>query len=164
MKNVLARRALHDVVFTDRSFAQKIINYFQPTGRVLDPCRGNGAFDIESGEWCEIDDGKDFHAWTDHVDWIITNPPWSSKVYRPIAQHAFDIADNVVFLIRLHNALGTTARHRDFIERGHALREIILCRWEDAGLPSEGFALGVFHWSRGWKGGTQWTYWNATLN
>jgi hypothetical protein len=39
----------------------------------------------------------------------MTNPAWSKKLYRAISQHTFEIADNVVFLVRLNTAIGTYA-------------------------------------------------------
>ena len=52
-----------DLVYTPESLAITIINYFKPTGLVLDPSRGDGAFynnfDTER-DWCELAEGKDF--------------------------------------------------------------------------------------------------------
>jgi hypothetical protein len=33
-----------------------------------------------------------------------------------------------------------------------------LIDWNDAGFPTEGFALAVCHWQRGYQGGTTWSY------
>jgi hypothetical protein len=156
------RKVVNDVVPTKPELARRLIDHFRPTGRMLDPCRGDGAFyDYlpEPRDWCEIRQGRDFRAWNQPIDWILTNPAWSKEPYRAISTHAFEIANNVVFLIRLHNAIGTYARHQDWRDRGHGLREIIILRWEDAGFPPEGFVLGAFHWQRGWKGSTRITYW-----
>ena len=38
---------------------------------------------------------------------------------------AFEIADNVVFLVKPNVALGTNARDRAWREAGHGLREIV---------------------------------------
>jgi hypothetical protein len=148
--------------YTNPEFAKRVIAYFAPSGRILDPCRGNGAFydNLPAGaEWCEITLGRDFLDWSKRVDWIITNPDWSPAAYTAISRHAFEIADNVVFLTILHTALGTYARHRDFRDNGHALKEVILVDWEKAGFHQEGFVLALFHWQRGWKKGTTWRDW-----
>jgi hypothetical protein len=140
---------VNDLVYTKPTLAQRLIGYFRPTGRILDPCRGNGAFYDhfpDTRDWCEIRDGRDFLEWNEPVDWLITNPPWSKEPYRAISAHAFEIADNVVFLTRLHNAIGTYARHQDWRDCGHGLQEMIVLSWEDAGFPSEGFVLGAFYW------------------
>ena len=52
-----------DVVFTPDWVAKDIFDFFKPTGVILDPCRGGGAFHkfMPSGSpFCEITDGKDF--------------------------------------------------------------------------------------------------------
>jgi hypothetical protein len=113
----LARRRTgqRDQTYTNRDFAKRVIAHFAPSGRILDPCRGDGAFydNLPDGaDWCELTQGRDFLDWSERVDWIITNPPWSPEAYRAISRHAFEIADNVVFLTTLHTALGTYARHR----------------------------------------------------
>ena len=154
-------RPCADNVPTNPAFAKLIVDYYKPSGFCLDPCRGDGAFFNalpEPRDWCEIRGGRDFLKYTRKVDWIITNPPWSGRVYRPISRHAFELAANVVFLIRLQNSLYTYLRHVDFLENGHGLKEIVLVDWKDAGFPTEGFALAVVHWERGYRGGTAWTY------
>jgi hypothetical protein len=143
-----------------------MVEYFNPSGFCLDPCRGAGAFyDAlpEPKDWCEIEQGRDFLTYkpAQKIDWIITNPPWSAGEYRPIARRCFELADNVVFLVRLHNGLGTTARHNDYREFGHRIKEIILCPWEGVGFAPEGFSLAVIHWQKGWQGDCTWTYWDA---
>lgn len=156
------RNVVNDMVFTKPTLAQRLIGHFRPTGRILDPCRGNGAFYDnlpEPRDWCEIRDGRDFRECKELFDWILTNPAWSKEPYRAISAHAFEIADNVILLTRLHNAIGTYARHRDWRNRGHGLREIVILRWEDAGFRPEGFVLGAFYWQRGWTGCTKITYW-----
>jgi hypothetical protein len=158
----LIRHVVNDLVYTEADLARRLIDHFRPTGRILDPCRGDGAFYDnfpETRYWCEIRDGRDFLTCNELFDWIMTNLPWSKKLYRAISQHAFEIAENVVFLARLHNAIGTYARHRDWRSRGHGLREIIILNWQDAGLRAEGFVLGAFHWQRGWIDSTKFTYW-----
>jgi len=91
---------VNDLVYTEAELARRLIAHFRPIGRILDPCRGNGAFYDNFPEpcyWCEIRDGRDFLACNEPFDWIMTNPPWSTKLYRAISRHAFEIADNVVF-------------------------------------------------------------------
>ena len=155
------KRTPQDRVYTNPALARAIIDHFQPTGKIIDSCRGNGAFfdHLPPGsDWCEVSEGRDFLAYTEQVDWVISNPAWSAKVYRPLARHAFEIAENVVFLVRLNTGIGTTARQRDYLDRGHALKEIIPISWQMAGFPQEGFILAVCHWQRGWQGGTTWNY------
>jgi len=155
------KRAPQDHVHTNPELARAIIEHFQPTGKIIDPCRGTGAFfeHLPPGsDWCEVTEGRDLLAYTEQVDWVISNPPWSAKVYRPLARHAFEIGANVVFLVRLNTAIGTTARQRDYLDRGHDLKEIIPISWQMGGFRQEGFTLAVCHWQRGWQGGTTWNH------
>ncbi len=69
-----------DVVLTKPRIAEMIVKHFKPSGRVLDPCRGPGAFwkHMPGAEWCEIEEGRDFLEWTQPMDWIVSNPPYSN--------------------------------------------------------------------------------------
>ena len=66
----------NDKVYTPSSLAELIINHFKPTGKILEPCRGKGAFSnlMPNCDWCEIDEGKDFFTIEGHWDWLVTNP------------------------------------------------------------------------------------------
>ena len=165
------RKTKNDNVRTNPLFAKKIIDYFapqfQPGDILLDPCRGDGAFfenypDGYQKAWCEIADGRDFLEYEKDAQWIITNMPWSGKIIRPMIRHSCSISDNVVHLIRVHNILGTTARHHDFLDQHHKIKEIIICpSWKDAFINKspEGFALMVIHTKKKYTGDCRWTYW-----
>lgn len=51
-----------DVVYTNRNIAKSIIDRYNLTGSILDPCKGDGAFyeQIPNALWCEIQEGRDF--------------------------------------------------------------------------------------------------------
>ena len=160
------KRTLNDNVRTNPEFAKKIIDYFKPTGFCMEPCKGDGAFydNLPSPkDWCEITQGRDFLSYEpeQNVDWIITNFPWSGKALRPLVRKACKISDNVVHLIRLHNVFGTNARHKDFLNEGHTLKEIIIAPWQDSFInkASEGFCLCVIHTQKNYTGDCKWTYW-----
>ena len=87
-----------DLVMTPEYLAKDIIEHFQPSGLVLDPARGTGAFyDNIDGlyphtkDWCELAEGRDFLDYKRDVDWIITNPPWS--MMQQFLWHGMEIAD-----------------------------------------------------------------------
>ena len=42
--NKTGRSTAQDVVMTPPETAIKILNHFKPTGKILEPCRGDGAF------------------------------------------------------------------------------------------------------------------------
>lgn len=141
----------NDEVQTPPALARLLVRHFRPTGRILEPCCGQGRIlrQLPRGaKWCEIKRGRDFFAWHEPVDWIITNPPWSQ--IRPFLQHAMTVADNVVFLLTI-NHLWTKARLRDIRVAGFGLREILLVEMPPE-FPQSGFQLGAVHLQRRWRG------------
>ncbi len=70
---------VQDVVYTPDYVASAIISRYCPSGSVLDPCAGDGAFSsrIPGCLTCEIKDGRDFFEFRQRVDWIVGNPPYS---------------------------------------------------------------------------------------
>jgi len=145
----------NDVVMTPDKLAYEIIQNFLPTsvlltGKMLEPCCGNGAFlkYMTGADWCEINKDRDFFDYDKKVDWIITNPPWSK--IRPFLQHSMEVADNIVFLVTV-NHLWTKARIRDIKEAGFGIKEIMLVDMPKE-FPQSGFQLGAIHLQRDWKG------------
>ena len=97
-----------DIVYTPQDLALDMIRYFSPTGVCLDPCSGNGAFFDhlpEGSEWCDIANGRDFYAWNDPVDWIISNPPYSHLL--AWLRHSFKVARNIVYLMPSHRVFAS---------------------------------------------------------
>ena len=183
----------NDDVQTPLALARRIVAHFRPSGRILEPCAGNGNFlralrehaartetllraagDCAEAQactgrsrplrrpppgvhgarhsrcifWCEIKRGRDFFAWRERVDWIVTNPPWSQ--FRSFLQHATRLADHVVFLVTV-NHLWTKARLGDLAAAGFGLKEIALVETPRT-FPPLGFQLGAVHLQRGWRG------------
>ena len=97
-----------NVVYTPDWVARDMVEFFQPSGRILEPCKGDGVFlnYLPRAEWCEIQEGKDFFAWTSPVDWLIGNPPYSQ--YLRWLKHGVEIAENIVYLIPCDYAINTT--------------------------------------------------------
>ena len=108
-----------------------------------------------SVSWCELKRDRDFFAWREPVDWIITNPPWSQL--RAFLQHAMRISDHVVFLVTI-NHIWTRARIRDIRHAGFGLREIVMVDMPRS-FPQLGFQLGAVHLERGWGGALTLTDW-----
>ncbi len=161
----------NDDIQTPPPLARRLVAHFRPVGRVLEPCRGEGHFlrvlraharqeharrrTPSSVAWCEIKAGRDFFAWGERVDWIITNPPWSAV--RAFLQHAMSLSDHVVFLLTV-NHIWTKARVRDIREAGFGLKEIVLVDMP-ANFPQSGFQLGAVHIARQWRGPITLTNW-----
>jgi hypothetical protein len=141
----------NDDIETPDWLAAALVAYFQPTGRILEPCCGSGRFLRAlppETEWCEIKQGRDFLA-LDSVDgrfdWIVTNPPWSQ--IRAFLRRSLGIADNIVFLMTINHAW-TKARLRDLAEAGFSLRTLVLVPTPKE-FPQSGFQLGAVHYARG---------------
>jgi hypothetical protein len=149
-----------DVVYTPRWVAADMVNHFQPTGRILDPCRGLGAFtDHLSPDtaWCEITDGRDFFHWHESVDWAIGNPPYSMT--RPWFRHSYGIAANLVYLVPLRNVFSGYGFLCEIHGYG-GIREIrTYGTGGRLGFPM-GNAVGALHVQRGYRGSTAMTYYD----
>jgi transcriptional regulator with XRE-family HTH domain len=144
-----------DVVYTPRALARDVVEHFQPTGVILEPCKGDGSFLDEfpadaDAKWCEIEEGRDFFVFSGQVDWIISNPPWSE--FRAFNLHAMGVATNIVWVIPLVHLSGK-ARIRDVRGAGFGLREIMLVD-TPKGWPQGGFQIAAVHLKRGFKGRT----------
>ena len=145
----------HDLVMTPIPLAKEIIEHYNPTGRILDPCRGTGAFynnfpKKETRLYCEISEGRDFYNFHEKVDWIITNPPWSD--IKKFLIHSFTIADNICFLIPF-NHFSTKHRLRLMIEANFGIKEFYgVSTPKTKTWPQSGFQLGSTHFLRGYKG------------
>lgn len=143
----------NDIVFTPRPLAKRIIKHFDIQGSVLDPCMGNGAFfdqlpDSCEKYWCEISKGADFYGFDKHVDWCISNPPYS--IFRNFLIHSMQISDNIVYLITV-NHIWTKAHIKDIRKFGFGIREIF-CVNSPSNFPPSGFQYGAIHFKRGYSG------------
>jgi hypothetical protein len=142
----------NDIVFTPSLWARDIVEFFKPSGLVLDPCRGAGAFFDELPEpktWCEISEGVDFFAFDQKVDWIISNPPYST--FSKWLDHSLKLADHIVYLIPVNKILSSLDKLQKVEDYGgiHHIRYYGTGR--DAGFPF-GFPVGAVYLKRGFKG------------
>lgn len=145
-----------DIVYTPPQLALDIIEHYQPQGRILDPCRGDGAFfnQLTNCDWCELSQGRDFLSYDNKVDWIITNPPWSKM--REFLSHGMQIADNIVYLTSI-NHYTTKRRIRDMKEAGFAIKEFF-CIDTPKCFPQSGFQLAAVHTKRDYTGDIQMSF------
>lgn len=142
----------NDIVYTPDELALAIVQHFKPSGRVLEPCAGGGAFVRALGGVCdtfELQEGTDFLQQSGKWDWVVTNPPWSKL--RAFLKHSMTVADNVVFLC-LVNAFFMRARWGDIESSGFAVKEILVCDQPPKPWPQTGFLLGAVHVQRGFAG------------
>jgi DNA modification methylase len=152
-----------DLVDTPDQLAEGIVGHFLPQigGSVLEPCEGGGAFtraftahglaDITA---LEITRGSDFLRFDGKFSWIITNPPWS--LAKQFLQHAYEVAENIVFLITLHHIFDLRSRIADMEQAGFGIKEVLLCETPGVPWPQSGFQLGAVHLQRGYRGTITW--------
>ena len=141
--------------------AKEIIEHFNPIGRILDPCRGKGAFynnfNTDNKDWCELADDKDFLTYDKKVDWIITNPPWSKM--QQFLVHGMKISKNVVYLTTI-NHYTTKRRIRDMREHNFAIKEIYNVPTPTKPWPQLGFQLAAVYTQYRWNGDIKFSYSN----
>ena len=144
----------NDVVFTPDSLAEKICSMFPITGKILEPCKGEGAFLKylpEETLWCEIADGINYYDFNEKVDWIVTNPPYSD--FNRFLEHSFNLAENIVLLTpvaKLFKSMGTL---RQIFQYGGFVSIHVLPA-SQAGFPF-GFPCAVYYLKKGYKGETK---------
>lgn len=133
-----------DLVYTPDHYAAAIVEHYKPKGRILEPCRGGGAFTraMPTAEWCELQEGKDFLKHEGQYDWLVTNPPWSK--IKHFLDHAVKLQiPNIVLLVNF-NALTTKARLRSIYQAGYSIKEL-LCLPTPKAFPQMGFQLAAVH-------------------
>lgn len=150
---------LDDIILTPRAIAREVVNHFNPSGRILDPCKGNGAFadEMPGCEWCEIREGRDFYDWKEPVDWIVSNPPYS--IFSPFLRHSMTVAENIVYLVPVNKCFNSYQMMRDVWTWGGIVEiwTIEYGRNPLLGFPI-GFCVGAVHYRRGWRGETRVTF------
>lgn len=141
-----------DVVYTPEWAARDMVEFFKPTGRILDPCKGNGVFLRylpPSAEWCEITEGRDFYQWSKPVDWVIGNPPYKQML--KWVRHSMSIAANICYLIPLDKPFISIAFIQMMAQWGKIKHMRAYGTGNKLGFPI-GFAVGAIHFERGYFG------------
>lgn len=150
-----------DVVYTPDWVARDMVEYFKPSGRILEPCCGDGVFlkYLPAGtEWCEIERGRDFFAWHDRVDWCFGNPPFST--INKWLEHSFTCAKNVLYLMPMNKPFNSMFRLQQILEYGN-IRSIRAYGHGSLFGMDYGFAVGAFHFQRGYTGATMITMYKS---
>ena len=142
----------NDIVMTPEPLAKMIVEHFNPKGKLLEPCCGNGAFlkYMKGADWCEITKNKDFFDYNQTADWLITNPPFSK--IRKFLQHCYKLEiKNIVFLCPTNHILGLKARLNDMRNEQYGIKEIIMIDTPKE-FPQSGFQWSVNHIQKEWYG------------
>ncbi len=108
-----------DYVKTPEWCAIDMVDFFKPTGRILDPCRGeNKVFHkILNCDFAEITEGIDFFKIEQNYDWIVGNPPYS--IFNKWIKHSYKIGMNIVYLLPTFKAYNALSLVRLYLEKGH---------------------------------------------
>lgn len=140
-----------DIVMTPDWVAKKVVGHFKPAGRVLDPCRGDGAFSnlIENCEWCEIREGKDFYDVDGVYDWVISNPPYSC--FSDFLRHTFTAASNIVYLIPANKVFNSHKMMVEIAEYGGVKEMLVIGPGSKLKFPI-GFCIAAVHFQSGYDG------------
>lgn len=152
-----------DKVYTPDHIAKYIVEFFQPTGKILDPCRGEGAFYKflpADSFWCEIQEGVDFFEWNTPVDWIISNPPYSN--FDEWLDHSYQVAENIVYLIPLYKYFNAWRRVRKLYKWGGLKHILAIGPGKVLGF-SMGNTIGALHIKKNYCGDIGWSFMTEQL-
>jgi len=146
-----------DVVYTHAEVARQIVEHFKPSGRILEPCKGDGAFLqwLPTAEYCEIVEGKDFFACNEKFDWLIGNPPYS--IMLEWMEHSFEVANDIVYLVPIHKVVAAWGTFRAILKWGGIVEMLVFGSGSSIGFDF-GLTVGAVHLRKGWQGGTRITY------
>ena len=149
-----------DVVYTPDWVAADMVSYFKPTGKILEPCRGDGAIYRhlpEGSDWCEIKQGRDFFKWEVKEDWILSNPPYGNKVFSDWLEYSFFIASDIVYLIPIHFFFRAGKKVARCRKDGWIKHIRFYGNGGKLGFPM-GNPIAAFHFRRGYHGDTSWSW------
>jgi len=142
----------NDCIYTPIEMARKIVNFINPKGCILEPCRGDGAFTSVFDsmelkyEWCEIQEGIDFFdKKSTNANWMITNPPFS-KVTKFLKKTIELGIPNIALLVTI-NSIWMNGKLNLLKDNGYQLKEIHFIESpyfrRMNGWKQSGFSLGV---------------------
>jgi hypothetical protein len=145
-------RWVDDDLQTPKALARAIVEHFQPQGRMLEPCAGDGAFleCMPCADWCEVKEDRDFFQYRDKVDWIVTGPPYLQRL--EFLVRSLQLAENIVFLVHVPLIFFKAKLHL-IHHAGCAVREIVLVDNPPEPWPQFGLQLSAVHIKRGHPGG-----------
>jgi hypothetical protein len=142
-----------DVVYTPDWVALDMVDFFKPSGRILEPAAGDGVFLRylpASAEWCEVEKGRDFFKWNTAVDWLFGNPPY--KIFSEWMSHSVGIAENICYLIPLNKPFNSGKMFKEWKDYGGIVHMRYYGNGGMLGFPI-GFACGAVWFQRGYTGG-----------
>lgn len=113
---------------------------------------------LPDAHWCEITEGRDFFEWSERVDWMISNPPYT--LTRAWFRHSYLFADDIVYLVPLRNIFSGYGFVKEIYEYGGIVEIRCYGTGGRLGFPM-GNAVGAVHIRRGWAGPTTFSFWDS---
>ena len=150
--NRTGKATASDTVQTPIRIAELMLKHFNPSGLILEPCRGDGnIYNLlpNPKDWCEITQGRDFIDYSGKADWIITNPPYS--IYDKFLTKCFEVADNVVLLCPIAKAFKSMKTEK-LVDSYGGLKEIWLIGGGQKCGFAFGFPTGCLYYQKNYKG------------
>ena len=128
-----------------------MVEFFKPSGRILEPAAGDGAFlkYLPGADWCEIEKGRDFYLLQEHYDWIVSNPPFTQ--YSQWLYKSFDIAPNILYLVPRNKAFNGYEMMTKTRKWGGIKHMRVYGTGADVGFEI-GFAMGALHYQKDYHG------------
>jgi|JFJP01.1.fsa_nt_gi hypothetical protein len=143
-----------DIIYTSPIIAKIIIDFLQPSGKCLDPCKGTGAFYNllpHNSDFCEIAEGLDFFDYKNKVEWIISNPPYS--ILHSFLEKSFELAENVSFLLPVNKIFQNTKIARLINNYGNIYSILSFGGGYSIGFPFN-YSVANFHFKKNYSGQT----------
>lgn len=142
-----------DIVYTPDDVARDVVAFFNPSGKILEPCCGKGVF-LQylppDTEWCEIERGRDFFAEHRHFDWIIGNTPFSN--IEEWIHHSLEISENAVLVFRIQSLFMSYYRLARIYKIG-GIKTIYMIGTASSIGWEGGAPIAAVHFQRGYTGG-----------
>lgn len=148
-------------VYTPDWVARDMVEYFKPTGRILEPCRGDDAiykYLPAGAEWCEIEKGRDFFQWNQIMDWIVGNPPFDMKL--DWLRHSMSLAENIVYIFPCNTPFNSSAMLLDLKKWGYLKHIRYYGSGGSLGFPF-GYPCGALWFQRGYFGDMSWSWYET---
>ena len=141
-----------DVVYTPDWVARDMVEFFKPSGRILEPAAGDGAFlkYLPGADWCEIERGRDFFACQEHYDWIISNPPF--RQFYEFMLHSFSIANDIVYLLPGDKPFNVFLTMKMLYDNGGIVHMRNYGDGRTIGIPEIHRIASAFHFQKGYHG------------
>lgn len=121
------RESPNDVFYTPPAVVDIHLNMIEHRqgDKWFDPFKGKGAYydkyPTEIKDWCEITDGRDFFAYAEPVDIIVSNPPYS--LIDDVLAHSVKLNARIISYLIGQNNL--TAKRIEYMNnQGYGLSKI----------------------------------------